>query len=109
MSISRADGTAARLGGDEFALLLPSTALPAAEATARRLRDAVRALSCHGATVSVGVAVTTEPGDASALLAAADAAVYRAKRSARDTVALAVTPGPDAGSVPGRRTLTVVP
>lgn len=76
---------AGRLGGDEFALLLPGTSSATALATADRLRDLVRARAQPwGATVSVGVATTTLPGDTAGLLAAADGAVYGAKRAGRD-------------------------
>jgi diguanylate cyclase (GGDEF)-like protein len=88
LELSRAEDTPGRLGGDEFALLLPSTALPDAAAAAERLRQQVRERAAGwGATVSVGLAATTLRSDTAGLLAAADRAVYRAKRAGRDCTA----------------------
>jgi diguanylate cyclase (GGDEF)-like protein len=88
LELSRAEDTPGRLGGDEFALLLPSTALPDAAAAAERLRQQVRERAAgYGATVSVGIAASTLRSDTAGLLAAADRAVYRAKRAGRDCTA----------------------
>jgi diguanylate cyclase (GGDEF)-like protein len=86
---------AARYGGEEFVLLLPDTDLAAALALAERLRTAVSTLAIgHGfapsghVTVSIGVAVLT-PGtgdDPQALIEAADAGLYAAKRNGRNRV-----------------------
>ena len=86
---------AARYGGEEFVLLLPDTDLAAALAIAERLRTTVAALSighgfapCGYVTVSIGVAALT-PGaaqDPQALVEAADAGLYAAKRNGRDRV-----------------------
>ena len=76
---------AARYGGDEFAVLLPGCDAHDAPAVAERLRAlATEAMPAHGGTVSAGVA--TLPGDAldaDGLVAAADAALYAAKRAGR--------------------------
>ena len=95
----------ARLGGEEFALLLPQDDAAAAAALAERCLAALdRAALPHGdspvapqVTVSIGVAdlaalaLAPPPaeGDASALLRAADRALYAAKQAGRHRVALA--------------------
>ena len=86
-------GTAARMGGEEFALLLPGTHPGEARAIAERVRRAVRSTVVHAAdgaevriTISCGVASGVPVGDegGQAIYAAADAAMYRAKRTGRD-------------------------
>ncbi|WP_291379392.1 diguanylate cyclase [Demequina sp.] len=86
----RAGDTAARVGGDEFVVLLDDVATgEAALAVARRVADSLRApyeFEGHEYTTtsSIGVALA---GDglttADAIVAAADAAMYDAKRSGR--------------------------
>lgn len=100
------EATLARWGGEEFIALLPHTDAALAERVAERLCQAVRALVLrHGAlgpagivTISVGMALARPDRDArswSAVVAEADAALYRAKREGRDRVcgAAAVTSG----------------
>ena len=82
--VMRKGDIVARYGGDEFIILAPETNRDDGVALAERLRAA--AASC-GIGVSIGVAVF--PADASqqdALIAAADAALYRAKDAGRDCV-----------------------
>ena len=82
-----------RYGGDEFVVLLPETPLDGAMHVAGALRRNLsrQAIPWRGGSVSVtaslGVSVAM-PGelDAEALLARADAAMYRAKRDGRDAV-----------------------
>lgn len=94
---------AGRFGGEEFALLLPHTRSTDAFRIAERIRQAVAALRfiTPGATggerlsvtVSIGVAAL-DGGDRREfkdLLAAADAALYRAKASGRDQVQMIST------------------
>ena len=82
-----------RLGGEEFAVLLSDAGAGGAEAYADELRALVAgdaAASDTPFTVSVGVAYAAGDGvSAEGLLAAADDALYRAKRGGRDTVRIA--------------------
>ena len=84
----RAGDTAARVGGDEFVVLLDDVATKgAALVVAERLSEALRAPYEIGtewriATASIGVAVGPDGlGTADAVVAAADTAMYDAKRS----------------------------
>ena len=81
-----ADGAQiARVGGDEFTCIVSGKALPArASDLAGRLHDAVAApFDIDGRqiriSVSIGVALYPDHGDIEAVLANADAALYRAK------------------------------
>jgi diguanylate cyclase (GGDEF)-like protein len=77
-----------RFGGEEFVLLLPETSQEDALQVAERIR-AVCAEPAQGAacTVSIGVASTLNERDTpDALLARADAAMYRAKDNGRNRV-----------------------
>lgn len=85
-----------RLGGEEFGILLPETNPGGAQATAERLRAAIRELrfgdagQAFGVSASIGVAtLAVEDADFGALLIRADAALYRAKAAGRDRVELA--------------------
>ncbi len=86
----RAGDTAARVGGDEFLVLLHDvTSAEDALSVARRIADALRppfvlAERPYEITSSVGVATSRDcPPNADAIVAAADAAMYDAKRSSR--------------------------
>jgi diguanylate cyclase (GGDEF)-like protein len=83
-----------RMGGEEFAIILPATALPAAEAVAERLR--VRVAETHvpsnhqriAMTISVGIATQLETDRSiEQVIMRADDALYRAKRNGRNQVA----------------------
>lgn len=92
------DGDAAyRYGGEEFLIVLPEQDAKGAAATTDRLRQAVEDLRIPHAdgtprgvvTISAGVAVSAEAGDADALLKAADTALYAAKKAGRNRVSRA--------------------
>jgi len=97
-SIKPGAGVAARFGGDEFAILLPATSATAAAEIANEVRNRViEACDEQGiprSCLSIGVAsAVPEPGeDPSALMAAADQALYRAKELGRDRIELASRP-----------------
>jgi len=91
-----------RYGGEEFAVVLPGLGVEDVRVAAERLRDAVAALAVpvfdldgderviDGLTASVGAAVYPVHGaDRTALLLAADAALYDAKTAGRDCTRLA--------------------
>jgi diguanylate cyclase (GGDEF)-like protein len=76
-----------RLGGEEFGFLLPDADLPTALAITERVREAVRDLHVvdHQITLSAGLAAPTAALEsADELFLAADAALYRAKRTGRN-------------------------
>ena len=78
-----------RMGGDEFAVLFdPPCAGQAAGDYAARLIDAVRAIEWEGRPLSVGCSIGIALGGAGAsyedLYAAADRALYEAKRQGKD-------------------------
>jgi diguanylate cyclase (GGDEF)-like protein len=95
-AVGRAGDLAARYGGEEFVVLLPGTEDAAARAVAEALRAGCEALALpHPAsptatviTLSLGVAscVPTDDNSAEALMAQADAALYRAKLGGRNRV-----------------------
>ena len=100
-----------RLGGDEFAAILPETDSAGAAILAERMRKRVNKLRVQndgrrfGFTVSIGVAARDRNGDGKGadkrrkgaasgkgfddVLALADRALYDAKESGRDKVAVA--------------------
>jgi diguanylate cyclase (GGDEF)-like protein/PAS domain S-box-containing protein len=79
----RANDTAARYGGDEFVVVLPETGCEAAHQVAQRISEESRNDGDEPAiSVSVGAAVFPQDGKTiDELLAAADRALYREKRS----------------------------
>jgi len=91
---------AGRFGGEEFVMLLPQTRAPDAFRIAERVRAhiAQMPISASGGervpvTVSIGVAALDAGSsrELTELLAAADAALYRAKASGRDQVQMIST------------------
>jgi len=100
-----------RIGGEEFASLLPDTTRQDALQLAERLRAAFEvtrhtvAEQPFTATVSVGVATSDDASfDLSALLVAADQALYRAKALGRNRVELSTLSlqSPSARHAPGQ-------
>ena len=98
---SRGVDEPARYGGEEFVVGLPETGLDGAEEVAERIRariDAVRVPAIEGKgqlrfTTSVGVAsMPSSATDTSGLIAAADAALYEAKRAGKNRVEKAGAP-----------------
>jgi two-component system, cell cycle response regulator len=88
---TRSSDIVARLGGEEFAVLLPETGGELAFKIAERIRLAVAARAAEfgeaaiSVTVSIGLAQTSPTiATMDALIAAADAALYEAKRSGRN-------------------------
>ena len=83
----------ARMGGEEFLVYLPDASASAASAIAQRLCGAVQQIRLSELgedipiTVSIGLACVTSPGGTWAdWLAAADRALYDAKRAGRNRV-----------------------
>ena len=89
----RSEDMAARIGGEEFAVLLQECGAEAASGFAERLREAVATTAFapggepRRITVSIGIAALGFGRDSrSTLMAAADAALYRAKNAGRNRV-----------------------
>ncbi|MGD9734625.1 MAG: diguanylate cyclase [Solirubrobacterales bacterium] len=91
----RAFDLAYRIGGEEFLLLLPGSELPEAVAFADQVCAAIADEDCGGirVTLSCGVAASAAGStfDYDAVFAAADEALYEAKRSGRNCVRAAPT------------------
>ena len=93
---------AARYGGEELALILPGADVDGAARAAERIRSAVEGLDFGlpgpdgeplRVTLSAGVAVFGHGAeDAADLLAAADIALYEAKRAGKNRVTRADSP-----------------
>jgi diguanylate cyclase (GGDEF)-like protein len=96
--LSRDIDEPARYGGEEMAVVLPQTDAIGAAQLAERMREAVEELNVprvDGAghlavTASFGVAaIPSNAADKESLIAAADAALYRAKRGGKNRVEVA--------------------
>jgi diguanylate cyclase len=88
----------ARYGGEEFAVVMPGHTVEQAAALAESVRLSVKKMKIRQRTgdkvlgaisVSAGVAVLQPGDDDSALIARADAALYRSKDGGRDRVTVA--------------------
>lgn len=92
--LHRAGDLMARIGGEEFAVLLPNTDAAGAGRIARHVREVVARLAIPHAASSVASVLTISQGVVTAhvspklstrqILAAADDALYSAKRGGRD-------------------------
>jgi diguanylate cyclase (GGDEF)-like protein len=83
---------AARYGGEEFFVLLPETDIADAADVAERIRARLKERIFVGGRVTVSIGIASFPahaGTPAELIAAADAALYQAKREGRDRVARA--------------------
>ena len=107
---------AARYGGEEFAILMPGCPQGDLAARAERLRTKVKEASFPAAPITLSVGGASSPPnllDGAALIAAADAALYQAKRTGRDRVVIdtkeevvatrVTAPAPRRGNQPGLR------
>ena len=89
----RSSDVIARIGGDEFAALLPAATEPDAASVCTAIVDAVRTAPTAAPrelpTLSVGVALVTPSDlDPAGILARADQAMYQAKRSGANDLAI---------------------
>ncbi|MFZ5449203.1 MAG: PAS domain S-box protein [Thermodesulfobacteriota bacterium] len=90
----REDDIACRYGGEEFLIIMPGASLEVTLDRTEQLRRCVKQLHelrpgqfLHPITISIGLAVFPDHGSTgSALIQAADAALYRAKKEGRDRV-----------------------
>jgi diguanylate cyclase (GGDEF)-like protein len=90
----RAEDVAARFGGEEFVAVLRTTDVAAARVVAERIRRAIEATMVRLPTVSIAITVSagcaslvqTRAASPRALLEAADAGLYAAKRAGRNRV-----------------------
>jgi diguanylate cyclase (GGDEF)-like protein/PAS domain S-box-containing protein len=105
----RAEDFVCRFGGEEFVVILPTADLAATRGRAERVRLKMKELtivhqgrSMGMITISVGVAVFPEHGmSPKELMAAADAALYEAKRGGRDQVVVATAKDVESPALPG--------
>ena len=102
---SRAIDLVAKYGGDEFLIILPQTNTQGAEVMGNRICSAVAETSfplCNPGDITISTGVSTFPqhgASMEALVAAADAALFEAKREGRNCVIAAQGPvHPEDGS-----------
>ena len=102
----RTEDIACRYGGEEFLLVMPGASLETTRERAENVRQAVKALQVKyqdrflkSTTISLGVAIFPDHGvTAEEVIAAADAALYRAKQAGRDRVEIASLSSPAAAA-----------
>ena len=98
----RTEDIACRYGGEEFLLVMPGASLETTRERAENVRQAVKGLQVKyqdrflkSTTISLGVAIFPDQGPpAEEVIAAADAALYRAKEAGRDRVEIAASQFP---------------
>ncbi len=103
----RTEDIACRYGGEEFFLILPGASLPVIRERAENLRQAVKDIQVkyqdqllNSTTISLGVAIFPDHGSTrEEVIAAADAALYRAKQAGRDRVEIAGLNSPVAAAL----------
>jgi diguanylate cyclase (GGDEF)-like protein/PAS domain S-box-containing protein len=111
-SNTRAEDISCRYGGDEFVLILPDSQLESTYQRARQFCAGIRELKLEfqglplgPAAVSIGVAEFPMHGKTrDELLAAVDAALYKAKEGGRNRVVLAAETSSSAPQSPADRT-----
>ena len=92
--VMRDSDQVARYGGEEFVVILPEMDTPGAGVLAERIRAAVAAYTfsadeTHPFNITISIGLAGFPNDANSgetLIAAADRALYDAKRAGRDCV-----------------------
>jgi len=87
--IARESDCVARYGGDEFCLLLPHTAGSDGAHLAERIRGRIALEEFNGERITLSIGAASLPADGitpEAVIAAADEALYRAKREGRNRV-----------------------
>ncbi|MHB9075673.1 MAG: sensor domain-containing diguanylate cyclase [Desulfobaccales bacterium] len=102
----RTEDIACRYGGEEFLLVLPGASPETTRERAENVRQAVKALQVQyqgrflkSTTISLGIAIFPDQGHtAEEVIAAADAALYRAKQAGRDRVEIAEASPPSASA-----------
>lgn len=85
----RGADVAARYGGEEFSILLPQTTIEEAHIIAERIRARIEETDFINRTVTVSIGIAScslDVNSAAELIAAADKALYEAKRSGRNNV-----------------------
>ncbi len=89
----RAEDAPCRVGGEEFLILMPNASRDTAERVAGRIRaataDHAMPQAVGNVTVSIGIALwPSDDADIDKVMAKADEALYRAKNSGRNRVAV---------------------
>ena len=97
-SCTRSSDMAARYGGEEFAIILPGTSSGGARLLAEKVRRAIEGLriphdqpkpgSSLSASIGVATLIPSQGQDVLTLVELADQALYQAKHSGRNQVAM---------------------